>query len=104
MNRQDLEHILAEGRTVEARSPSGMLWFRPTNPLQLLEQGIELRIAPDRNGVERGVELRVIELRDSMEKMAASERFDIVNTLMAGYCRNCGEKDTDGSCQCWNDE
>lgn len=87
MNKQDLEHALAEGRTVEARLGAG--WIRPTNPQQLLE---------------RGVELRVIELRDSMEAMEPSERLDMVNTIMAGYCRYCGNKDPDGSCKCWNDE
>lgn len=88
MNKQDLEHALAEGRTVEARHHGGG-WFRPTNPQQLLE---------------RGVELRVIELRNRMEKMAPSERIDMVNTIMAGHCKHCGNKDPDGSCKCWNDE
>lgn len=94
MNRQDLEHILAEGRTVEARVPGGH-WFRPTNPLQMLASGYELRVA------HPGF---VNELRDHMETMTPAERLDMVNTLMAGYCQNCGCVDKSGSCQCWNDE
>jgi hypothetical protein len=43
-------------------------------------------------------------IHDRMQKMTDFERLDIIETLMRGFCKDCGCVDPSGTCQCWNDE
>lgn len=49
-------------------------------------------------------ETLVAVLRDRMEKMTDDERLELMNSLMDGYCEECGCESTRIRCQCWNDE
>lgn len=46
----------------------------------------------------------IAEMRDRMVDLLPSERIDLVNDLLDGYCKHCGWADPEGVCQCWNDE
>lgn len=85
MNRQDLEHAIAEGRTVEARNAGP--WFRPIDPMGVLDRGLELRIVPDGDDAKKIDALIIeneklkaernrsgVELRNAVAKAVREER------------------------------
>lgn len=43
-------------------------------------------------------------LRLRIQGMTPTERLELVDVLMHGYCRECGFDDPNHCCQCWNDE
>lgn len=44
----------------------------------------------------------ILFLRDKISKMTDEERVNLIDDLMAGYCKDCGCNNP--MCQCWNDE
>lgn len=93
MNRQDLEHALAEGRTVEARHAGP--WFRPIDPIGVLDRGLEMRIVPDGDDAKKIDALIIeneklkaernragVELRNAVAKAVREEREECAMIVM----------------------
>jgi len=63
-------------------------------PLKELRSGTKLYTSPPQAEA----------LHDLIILMKPDERLALIHSLMEGYCKECGVEDTEGRCQCWNDD